>query len=181
MRHPRQSSWVTDRLQKATAACPGARGNGRSVADNIKPHLPVRGFGFQIGFALGEFFVELERHAVRALGRAVGVDCLANEVDRLHHLEHADIEPVPTVAQHGRVGHRRVDMIARIVPVLLHDHLKSVAIVHFGVLALRRRAAGRGPHRCRAARAPCSHSRWPFRARGCQYWHSGAQKNRVGR
>ncbi len=64
---------------------------------------------------------------------AVSIDRLTNDVDRLHYLEHANIEPMPAVAQDRAIRDRWILVIVRIVAVLLHDHFKGITVVHFRV------------------------------------------------
>ena len=82
---------------------------------------------------MGSFSVSLTGSPQEPLARAVAIDGLAHQIDRLHDFEHPHIEPVPTVAQHGRMGHRGIVVVVGIMAVLFDDHFEGVAVVHLGV------------------------------------------------
>ena len=54
IRQPRQSSCVTDRLQKQLLRARARHGIDVAVADDVEAHLAARRFGFEIRFALGQ-------------------------------------------------------------------------------------------------------------------------------
>src|SRR5262249_10810829 len=66
------------------------------AAADVEAHLATRAFGLTVGFAGVQVLRQL--HAVRALGRLVLLDGLAAEPHRLDDFQHADVVPVPAVA-----------------------------------------------------------------------------------
>ncbi|MCH7687100.1 MAG: efflux RND transporter permease subunit, partial [Planctomycetes bacterium] len=73
------------------------------------------------------------RLAEGAVGLIIVVHALADQIHRLHDLEHAYVKAVPAVAQDGAAGHGRIVVVARIMAVALADDFKSISVVHLRV------------------------------------------------
>ena len=67
IRQPRHSSWVTERLQNELLRARARQGIDAAVADDVKAHLAARGFGLQVGLALGQLLGQLDRLAPEPL------------------------------------------------------------------------------------------------------------------
>src|SRR5207253_2033053 len=98
-------------VAEGAAAGADAPGDGAAVADDVEAHLPAGAFGFEIRLPLGELLGELDRLAPGAFGGAVALDRLPHQIDPLHDFEHADIEPVPAVAEDRFLRHGRIVVV----------------------------------------------------------------------
>ena len=90
---------VSDRkITERAAAGSNSPWNRRSVAHQVKAHLPLRGLGFEVNLTLRQFLREFDRDAPIAFRRSVAVHCLTNQINGLHYLKHSHVKAMPAIA-----------------------------------------------------------------------------------